>query len=160
MIYIKMHIALIDNLGRVSLQNLSKRQSKELVQLVQVSNALEQICDRIATTLVASAQKRIEDEVIVSPQTAEVLNDFHGQVLAALNDALKAIVNQDAELAKEVRRRRKEFSRLSRDVIEHGLDRLTADEPNRLNTYAREMEVMEIFDSVFSTARRIARTQA
>jgi phosphate:Na+ symporter len=154
-----LHLALVDYLGQISVRDLSKRQSKELVQLVQVSNALEQIGDRIATTLVASAQKRIEEEVNVSPQTADVLNDFHGQVLAALKDALKAIVNQDTELAREVRQRRKEFARLSRDVIEHGLDRLTADEPNRLNTYAREMEVMEIFDSVFSTARRIARTQ-
>jgi hypothetical protein len=43
--------------------------------------------------------------------------------------------------------------------ITNGLDRLTADEPNRLNTYAREMEVMEILDGVFTIARRIARTQ-
>ena len=80
-------------------------------------------------------------------------------VLETLADALKAVTSQNAELAKQVKQRRKDFSRKSRDVIEHGLDRLTADEPNRLNTYAREMEVMEIFDSVFSIARRIARTQ-
>jgi hypothetical protein len=30
---------------------------------------------------------------------------------------------------------------------------------NGLNTYAREMEVMEILDGVFTVARRIARTQ-
>ena len=43
-------------------------------------------------------------------------------------------------------------------VATHGIDRLTADEPNRLRTYTREMEVVEILDSVFSTVRRIART--
>ena len=41
----------------------------------------------------------------------------------------------------------------------HGLDRLTADEPNRLNTYAREMEIMEILDGVLVAAQRIALTQ-
>jgi hypothetical protein len=35
----------------------------------------------------------------------------------------------------------------------------TVEEPNRLKTYGREMEVMEIFDGVFSMARSIARTQ-
>jgi phosphate:Na+ symporter len=153
-----LHIAIIDYLGRVSLGELSKRQSKELVQLVQVANALEHIGDRIATGLVTSAQKRIEEEVQVSPQTAEVLNEFHQMVLTALSDALKAVNKQDAILAKDVRQRRKMLSNYSRYVIEHGLDRLTADEPNRHKTYAREMEVMEIFDTVFSTARRIART--
>jgi hypothetical protein len=58
-----------------------------------------------------------------------------------------------------VSRRRKDFSEMSRSIVAHGLDRLTADEPNRLNTYAREMEVMEILDGVFTIARRIARTQ-
>ena len=153
-----LHIAIIDYLGRVSLGELSKRQSKELVQLVQVANALEHIGDRIATGLVTSAQKRIEEEVQVSLQTAEVLNEFHQMVLTALSDAMKAVNKQDPVLARDVRQRRKILSKYSRSVIEHGLDRLTADEPNRHNTYAREMEVMEIFDTVFSTARRIART--
>lgn len=155
-----LHLAIIDYLGQISLSELSKRQSKEMVQLVQVANALEHIGDRIATGLVTSAQKRIDEEVNVSPQTAEVLNEFHQMVLQALSDALKAVTTQDSVLAKEVRQRRKEIARFSREIIAHGLDRLTADEPNRLNTYTREMEVMEIFDTVFSTARRISRTQS
>jgi hypothetical protein len=69
------------------------------------------------------------------------------------------VVNQDSELARAVRKRKKSVSELSRNITAHGLDRLTADEPNRLKTYAREMEVMEILDGVFVAARRIAQTQ-
>lgn len=154
-----LHLAIVEYLGQISLRELSKRQSKEMVQLVQVANALEQIGDRVATGLVTSASKRIDEQVRVSPQTAEVLGNFHQMVLDALADALKAVTRQDAELAREVRQRRKEIARYSREVVEHGLDRMTADEPNRLRTYAREMEVMEILDSVFSTVRRITRSQ-
>ena len=154
-----LHIAIVEYLGQISLRELTKRQSKEMVQLVQVANALEQIGDRVATGLVTSASKRIDEEVTVSSQTLEVLEAFHHMVLDALADALKAITRQDAELAREVRRRRREIARYSREVVEHGLDRMTADEPNRLRTYAREMEVMEILDSVFSTVRRITRSQ-
>ena len=154
-----LHIAIIEFLGKVSLTNLSTRQSKELMQLAEITNGLEQIGDRIATAMVTSANKRIDEEVSVSPQTAKVLIDYHAMVVAALNDALKAVASQDSELAKQVSRRRKDFSEMSRGIVAHGLDRLTADEPNRLNTYAREMEVMEILDGVFTVARRIAQTQ-
>ncbi|NCF62459.1 MAG: Na/Pi cotransporter family protein [Gammaproteobacteria bacterium] len=154
-----LHIAIIEYLGKISLANLSKRQSKELMQLVEITNGLEQIGDRVATAMVTSANKRIDEEVSVSAQTAEVLINYHAMVVATLNDALKAVTSQDPVLAKEVSRRKKDFSEMSRNIMEHGLGRLTADEPNRLKTYAREMEVMEILDGVFTVSRRIARTQ-
>lgn len=154
------HMAIIDFLGKISLTRLTKRQSKELMQLAELANGLEYIGDRIATGMVTSANKRIDEEVNVSPQTAEVLNNYHALVSGALDDALKAVVMQDSELANEVRKRKKDVSRMSREITAHGLDRLTADEPNRLNTYAREMEVIEILDGVFTVARRMAQTQA
>jgi phosphate:Na+ symporter len=154
-----LHMSIIDYLGRISLASLSERQSTELVQLVQVANALEQIGDRVATGLVTSARKRMDEEVTVSPQTAAVLNDYHQFVVQAVNDAIRAVTTQDTELARNVRKRRKDFDRLSRGLTEYGIDRLTAEAPNRLNTFVREMEVMEIFESVFAIARRIAETQ-
>ncbi len=153
------HMAIIEFLGKISLTNLSKRQSKELMQLAELANSLEYIGDRIATGMVTSANKRIDEDVSVSPQTAEVLNNYHALVSSALGDALKAVVTQDSELAAQVRRRKKDLARMSREITAHGLDRLTADEPNRLKTYAREMEVVEILDGVFTVARRMARTQ-
>ena len=154
-----LHRTIIEYLGQISLATLSKRQSKELLQLVEITNALEQIGDRIATGMVTSANKRIDENVIVSAETAQALNDYHALVVTALRDALKAVSTQNSTLAKQVRQSKKEFTLRSRNLIEHGLDRLTADEPNRLNTYAREMEIMELLDIVFAIARRIARTQ-
>lgn len=153
------HISIIEFLGKISLAKLTKRQSKELMQLAELANGLEYIGDRIATGLVTSANKRIDEEVSVSPQTAEVLNNYHALVSSTLDDALKAVVTQDSELANEVKRRKKDVSRMAREITAHGLERLTADEPNRLNTYAREMEVIEILDGVFTVARRMAQTQ-
>jgi len=154
-----LHLAVIEYLGQISLATLSKRQSKELLQLVEIANALEQIGDRIATGMVTSANKRIDENVIVSAETAKALNEYHALVATALRDALRAVSTQNSTLAKQVRQSKKELTLRSRDLIEHGLDRLTADEPNRLNTYAREMEIMELLDIVFAIARRIARTQ-
>jgi phosphate:Na+ symporter len=154
------HLAVIEFLGQISLAKLSSRQSKELMQLAEVANDLEQIGDRIATAMVTSASKRIDEDVSVSPQTAEVLNNYHVEVVTALDDALKSFTAQDSSLAKQVRQRKKDFTEMSRSITAHGLDRLTADEPNRLKTYAREMEVMEILKGVFIIARRIAQAQS
>jgi phosphate:Na+ symporter len=154
-----LHGAIIEYLGKISLTTLSKRQSKELMQAADIANGLEQIGDRVATAMVTSAEKRIDEDVHVSPQTAEFLNEYHAIVVETLDESLKAVTKQDADLAKQARKRKKDFSMMSQELAAHGLDRLTADEPNRLRTYAREMEVMEILESIFSIARRIARTQ-
>jgi phosphate:Na+ symporter len=153
------HLAIIEFLGRISLGNLSKKQSKQLMQLADISNSLEYIGDRIATGMVTSAQKRIDEDVRVSERTAEILNEYHQMVSATLRDALRAVVDQDSELANIVKKRKKDVKQMMRDISAHGMDRLTADEPNRLKTYAREMEVVEILDGVFTVARRIAQTQ-
>ncbi|MCP4048050.1 MAG: Na/Pi cotransporter family protein [Gammaproteobacteria bacterium] len=153
------HLAIIEYLGQISLANLSKRQSKELMQLADVANGLEQIGDRIATAMVTSANKRIDENVSVSPQTEEALNNYHRMVAGTLDTAMKAVSKQDAEIAKTARRRKRDFSIMSKNLAAHGLDRLTADEPNRIKTYAREMEIMEILESIFTVARRIARSQ-
>ncbi|MCU0989000.1 MAG: Na/Pi cotransporter family protein [Xanthomonadales bacterium] len=154
-----LHLAIIEFLGRLNRTHLTARQSGELMQLVEVTNNLEHIGDLIATSMVASARKRIDEDVSVSEQTARILTEYHAFVLAALNDALRAVTQEDAVLAKEVSRRKKGFSELSHRLAHHGLDRLAAQEPNRLKTYAREMEAMEILGIVFTVARRIARSQ-
>ena len=154
-----LHMAIIDFLGKISLQSLSSRQSDELMQLAETANDLEHIGDRIATGMVTSAQKRIKEDVNVSPETAEVLIEYHAVVCSTLDDALKSVRKQKTKLAKQVRGRKRDFSELSRNISEHGFGRPTADAPNRLKTYAREMEVMEILKGVFTIAQRIARKQ-
>ena len=154
-----LHLAIIQYLGEISLSSLTKRQSIELMQLVETANDLEHVGDRIATDMVRSSMKRIDEGVRVSEQTARVLEDYHASVSSALDDALKAVAKQNPKLAKQVRRGKQEMTEQSLTIAEHALYRLTADEPNRLHTYAREMELVEILDGIYRIARRIARTQ-
>lgn len=154
-----LHLAIIEYLGEISLSRLSKRQSRELMALVETANDLEHVGDKIATSMVRSAMKRIDEGVRVSEQTAAVLTDYHSRVSSALDTALKAVAKQKPKLAKQVQQGRYEMTEQSRNITEHALHRLTADEPNRLNTYAREMEIVEILDGIYRITRRIASTQ-
>ena len=44
-------------------------------------------------------------------------------------------------------------------IARHGIARLQANEPKRLATYTREIELIETLDDIFKTTRRISRTQ-
>jgi phosphate:Na+ symporter len=154
-----LHRAIIGYLREISLTNLSEAQSQELMSLIEIANDLEHIGDRIATDVMTSARKRIEEGVAVSDATAAAIGKFHTEVANALEGALEAVTQRDVEVATRVRAMKEGVGQLQREVATHGIQRLAADAPLRLETYAREMELMEIFDGVFKVARRIARTQ-
>ena len=48
---------------------------------------------------------------------------------------------------------------LDDDVWKERVERLRADEPKRLHTYTREIELTETLDDIFKVIRRIARTE-
>ena len=154
-----LHRAIIDYLGKVSVTNLSTAQSLRLMDLIQIANDLERVGDRVATDMVTSVHKRLDENVKISANTQKVLNAYHGEVVKALDGALKAVAGEDHNLAAEVRAMKSGMALMAHDISLYGLERLTIDEPNRLATYSREVEIVEILDSVFKVARRIARTQ-
>ncbi len=154
-----LHHYIIEHLSLISSGDLTKEQSKRLVNLIQIANGLERIGDRIATDLVVSSIKRINENVIISAQTAKVLMKFHCEVVKALDSTLTAFANRDKKLAKNVRAMKGEVARMNKEITRHEIQRLTADAPNRIATYAREVEIVDIFDNIFRIIRRIARVQ-
>ncbi|MBL4902720.1 MAG: Na/Pi cotransporter family protein [Desulfocapsa sp.] len=151
---------IIEYLRMISSSDLSSSQSKRLVNLIQTANGLERIGDIIATDLVVSSTKRINENVIASEQTVKVLMSFHNEVVKALDSVLKAVSNGDKKLAKNVKSIKDDVARMNKEITRHKILRLTADAPNRISTYAREVEVVDIFDNIFRIVRRISRLQA
>lgn len=154
-----LHREIIGYLRTLSLGNLSAEHSDVMMGLIKIANDLEHIGDQLATTLVTSGRKRIDEGVIVSKQTSRAIGEFHAKVLQALDDVLEALAQEDAQLAAQVRAMKQDLSQMTEEFARHEILRLKADEPKRLMTYAREVEVMEILNDIFKTTRRIARTQ-
>jgi phosphate:Na+ symporter len=154
-----LHRAIIGYLRAISLTSLSDAQSSQLMTLIQIANDLEHIGDQVATNIVTSAGKRIDEGVVMSEKTAAAIGQFHAKVLGALNGALEAVANEDTERAMSVRAMKEDVAEMGQQIARHGIQRLTADAPKRLETYAREMEMVEILDGIFKVARRIARSQ-
>lgn len=156
----QLHAAIVDYVGEISLRRLTKAQSDRMVQLISVANDVEQIADLVSRDVVASARKRLDDGVVISPATARIITKFHGKVVEAMQGVVQAIEAQDTERALQVRNMKAEVRALNREIALHGMERLTAKAPHRVKTYAREVELIEILDDIFRLARRVARAIA
>ena len=154
-----LHREIVGYMRSISLASLPADQSSLLLGLIKIGNDLEHIGDLIATSMVTSARKRIDEDVVISPATAAVIARLHGEVLEALDGVMQALEAQDAGMAADVRKRKAEFSALVEDIAGYEIERLRADEPKRLHTYAREIELTETLDDIFKIVRRIARTE-
>jgi len=154
-----LHRAILGYLREISLQNLSSAQSGQLMVLIQIANDLEHIGDQVATNMVTSSRKRIDEGVKISEQTAEAIRRYYIKVVEALAGALEAVAKEDSEIARKVRAMKDDIGQMGREIALHGIERLGANAPKRLETYAREMELIEILDGVFKVSRRIARSQ-
>ncbi|MDJ0820386.1 MAG: Na/Pi cotransporter family protein [Paracoccaceae bacterium] len=154
-----LHREIVGYIRQISLRSLPSDQSALLVGLIRIANDMEHIGDMVSVGMVESARKRIEENVIVSPTTEAVLEELHAEVMQALHGVLQALDSQDPNVAEEVRRMKAGFSTLIEEVASHQAERLRAEEPRRLHTYSREIELSETLEDIFRILRRIARSE-
>ena len=154
-----LHREILGYLRQISLGSLTAEQSKLLMAYMKIANDLEHIGDQISIGMVTSARKRIDENVVVSAATAAVLRRLHEQVHDAFLASLLALEQGDLERAAAVRAMKRDVAQKLEEVARHQMQRLRADEPRRLHTYAREIELTEALDDIFRTIRRISRTQ-
>ena len=151
-----LHARIVEYLARISSGELSRKETDALIRLMQAANQFEHMGDLIETNLVRLGQKLAEDGVTVSPMTGDIIRDYHGKIGDALRQSTEAFRESDSNLARRVRRMKPEMTEFARNSVRHALDRLVADEPNRLQTYTREMELIENLTRIFRHARRLA----
>ncbi len=154
-----LHRSIVGYLSRISIASLSEEQARDLMQLIEVANDLEHIGDRVATDIVTSARKRIDERARIGLQSSTEIGKLHADICQALEGAIKAVVEEDADLAKKVRGLKREVMDFGRGIERKGLVRLSAEAGHDLTGYVREVELLEILDGIFRIVRRIARSQ-
>ena len=151
-----LHGRIVEYLAQISSGELSRREADALIRLMQAANQIEHMGDLIETNLVRLGQKLAQDQVTVSSVTGDIIRDYHRKIGDALRQSTKAFRESDTKLARQVRRMKPEMAEFARYTVRHALDRLVADEPNRLQAYTREMELIENLTRIFRHARRLA----
>ena len=155
-----LHGHIISYLGQISQMRLSESQTGELLRLMEAANDLENIGDIIETNLVRLGRSRLDGQFSVSPETQRVITDFHSVVSEAVEYALMAVSQKNAEAALRVTKMKAEVNQLADSAALHEARRLVAEEPNRLPAYTMEMDVLENLKRVYYFAKRMARSAA
>ena len=148
---------IVTYLGKVSKEGLTESESEEFMELMEAANSLESIGDVIETNLVTLGQLRIEDEVQISQATREVIEDFHAGVLRALDMSLVAVTQRNPSAAMQVIEMKARINELADSAALHEAKRLVAQEPNRLEAYRIEMDILEALKRIYYFCKRMAR---
>jgi phosphate:Na+ symporter len=149
---------IVDYLGQISKQVLTESQTQELMKLMEAVGDLENIGDTVETNMVQLALQRLESEFSISKPTRQVLNDFHQVVIKSVDGAIQAVAQNNQNTAKMVIDMKDEITELANSAAIHQAERLVADEPNRLEAYTTEIDIVEKQKRIYYFAKRMAKT--
>ena len=155
-----LHGSIISYLGQLSKEHMLQAQTDQLSGYMAVSNYIESIADMVETNLVEAGSARLQNNIQMSAATQEILTALHEKVVWSVEASLEALINQDQELAEDVMAAKLDINRLAGDASEHLADRLTAQEPNRVELFNIETEIIEYLKRVYYFAKRIAKVVA
>ncbi len=153
-----LHAEIVIYLGRISQAELTEKQTVELMHLMDAANDLENIGDVVEMNLVELGRQRIGKGVAISPPTQVMLSEFHQVVLDAVGAAIRAVGDDDYDVAQSVTGMKREITRIANSASAHEAQRLVANEPHRIEAYTVEMDITEKLQRIYYFARRMART--
>jgi phosphate:Na+ symporter len=153
-----LHAYIITYLGKIARLEMSASQNAEFMQLMEAVNHLEDIGDLIEVNLVELGESRVDQNVSISPSTQEVLQGFHRVVTDAVNAAILAVSENNAEAAGSVTTMKEEITAIANSAAAHQARRLVADEPNRIEAYTIETDIAEKLQRIYYFAKKMAKT--
>ena len=148
---------IIRYLGNLSQAALINPQPQYLQNFVGIANYLENIGDVVEKDLLAIIGKRIRKKLTISESTAIELRALATEVSRAFDQALTALETADPDDALDVLESKKAVSALAEEATAHIAKRLVVDEPNRLDNFQIETEIIETYKRFNTLTRRIAR---
>jgi len=149
---------IIDYLGRISKQTLTEGQMEEFLALMEAVGDLENIGDTIETNMVVLGHERIDAGVSISEPTREVLTGFHKVVTRAVDGSVQAVSQNNTEVAASVIAMKHEITELANSAGQHQAKRLVAEEPNRIQAYTIEVDIIEKQKRIYYFAKRMAKS--
>lgn len=152
-----LHGYIISYLGEIGSFKLDAASTEELFGLMEATNDLEAIGDVIETNLVLLGMSRIQNNLHVSSETRRVLEGFHRPIVEALELAMVALTQKNADAARRVGQMKRDINRLEAEAAVHQAERLVVHEPNRVQTYRLEIDLIANLKRVYYFTKRIAR---
>ena len=144
-------------LGKLSQGNLVHNQPQQLSDFVGIANYLENIGDVIEKDLLDVARKRLRNGTSISPSTSAKLEPIGEKVLEAFEKALASLATGERDDALEAIDSKQMVNDLAQEATAHLAKRLVADEPDRLEAFQIETDIIEHYRRINVYSRRIAK---
>ena len=153
----KLYEEVIRYLGMLSQATLINPQPQYLQNYVGIANYLENIGDVIKKDLLDVVGKRIRKRLVISASTATAMRALAKEVSEAYDKAMQALETGDPDEALDVQESKQSVAELAEEATGHIAKRLVADEPDRLENFHIESEIIETYKRLNTLTRRIAR---
>lgn len=152
-----LYAELVNYLRLLSKTPLTDKQSEHVLQLLEVCNALESIGDVVEKNLVHLGQQRLQQNVVFSEQTRQVLAELHTEVVKALELAMDALNHKDVTKAEQVLAVKEKLSDMRDNIGIHETQRLLSKDKDRIASYTVETDIVENIYWIYNITRRIAK---
>jgi phosphate:Na+ symporter len=153
----KLYEEIIRYLGMLSQATLINPQPQYLQNYVGIANYLENIGDVIKKDLLDVVGKRIRKHLVISESTATAMRALAKEVGEAYDKAMQALETGNPDDALDVQESKQSVADLAEEATSHIAKRLVADEPDRLENFHIESEIIESYKRLNTLTRRIAR---
>jgi phosphate:Na+ symporter len=153
----ELHGQIVTYLGRISERDITREQTEELLGLLEAAGDIEAIGDAVETNLVSSGRRRVAAGLVISPSTVDVINGIATEVTMAVDIAVGAVGRGSPEAARRAIEMKPEITARTSDAIQYQLERLTVDEPDRIEAYRIEADIIEDLKRIYYYAKRAAR---
>lgn len=146
---------LLNYLGQIAARSTESNQNREIANLIAVANDLEDLGDLIERGMIQLGRKRLDKELTLDDATRQLLERFHAEALAALEDGLRTIAREPGAL-EQMDERTHTIRRLSDEATSLESARLASNAPDKLAVHTVTMELYDKLRWVFFRSRRLA----
>lgn len=151
-----LHTELLNYMATLARQEMQKSETIELEDQVAIANNLEAIGDVVETNLVAQGRHRLERNIKFAESKQNAAAPLWQAVTKSLRDVLKAVVEDDSLLAREVSSRRGETRQLGNAAFEQLTREMLAGDSNRVTQFRIESDIITQIQRLGYHVERIA----
>ncbi|MBL1214907.1 MAG: Na/Pi cotransporter family protein [Ignavibacteriae bacterium] len=149
---------LVTYLAKISRLKLTEEQTDNLSNIMTAVNNLDHIGGLLEVNMFELGMRRIQKGAKISQQSQGVIKTLHVVISDAVKTAVKAVVEDDIQLAQKVIDMKAELSILADRANQHQNERLVSQDSKNFEAYKIEVEIISRLKRIYYHCKRMAKT--
>jgi phosphate:Na+ symporter len=144
-------------LGKLSQQEHTEDQGREMIGLAQIASTLEALSDVVTTNLVSLGQQRLAEGIDLAGLKDDRTSEFADAVIRNLEQSIAAVDQADRSQAAKVLAAKGRIQELAESARKSVLAKLRLSEKKDVVSFSLATDIIEQFKQIAHLARQIAR---